>query len=289
MTAGGRHRQGGGHGGLLLWLCFLAGTVVGLHALGGQLEPPPLTDPGGLGDWLDGRQPAEAAFAVLRLLALGLAWYLLAATVAGTLTRLSRVAALVRAADVFTIPTVRRIVNASAGLTLAAATLAGTAGTAAGADDRVATPAAPEPAVGAEVITQLPEGHDDPAAPLPSPLRPSEAAARPAAPADAPPTLRRLPDEPGPVPPAPRPSSETPSPPDQEPRRWEIRPGQHFWAVAEEVLAAAWQRPPTDAEIDPYWRVMIETNREILRDPANPDLLYPGQVLTVPPPPPPDS
>ncbi|PLS75238.1 MAG: hypothetical protein CYG61_08380, partial [Actinobacteria bacterium] len=43
------------------------------------------------------------------------------------------------------------------------------------------------------------------------------------------------------------------------------------------------QRAPSDAEVDAYWRRLVDANRAILRDPANPDLLYPGQVLTVPP------
>ncbi|MGH9179982.1 MAG: hypothetical protein ACRD0N_15730, partial [Acidimicrobiales bacterium] len=69
-------------------------------------------------------------------------------------------------------------------------------------------------------------------------------------------------------------------------RTWEVRPGQHFWAVAERVLAEAWQgAAPTDAEVGPYWRTLVEANRSVLRDPDNPDLLFPGQVITVPPPP----
>ncbi len=64
-----------------------------------------------------------------------------------------------------------------------------------------------------------------------------------------------------------------------------MRPGDHFWTVAERVLADAWGRQPTDIELLPYWRAVVETNRSRLADPANPDLLFPGQTLTVPPPP----
>lgn len=40
------------------------------------------------------------------------------------------------------------------------------------------------------------------------------------------------------------------------------------------------------SEIDPYWRLLVETNRDRLADPRNADLLFPSQVLEVPPPPP---
>jgi len=62
-------------------------------------------------------------------------------------------------------------------------------------------------------------------------------------------------------------------------------PGECFWSIAEDVLAAAWGRAPSDAEIVPYWRVLIEANRATLADTANEDLIFPGQVFTVPPPP----
>jgi nucleoid-associated protein YgaU len=69
------------------------------------------------------------------------------------------------------------------------------------------------------------------------------------------------------------------------PTSWTVRPGEHFWAVAERVLADTWQRAPSDGEIVPYWRSLIDANRQSLHDPDNPDLLFPGQVLVVPPPP----
>ena len=63
-----------------------------------------------------------------------------------------------------------------------------------------------------------------------------------------------------------------------------MAPGECFWSIADQVLARAWDRAPSDGEIVPYWRTLIETNRAALADPANPDLVYPGQTFTVPPP-----
>ncbi len=67
----------------------------------------------------------------------------------------------------------------------------------------------------------------------------------------------------------------------------EVRPGDSFWSLAEEHLEDVWgRRNLTDAEIVPYWKTLIEANRAELTDPGNPDLLLPGQWLTVPEAPP---
>jgi nucleoid-associated protein YgaU len=36
--------------------------------------------------------------------------------------------------------------------------------------------------------------------------------------------------------------------------------------------------------VAPYWQRLVEANRPALADPANPDLVFPGQVFTVPDP-----
>jgi nucleoid-associated protein YgaU len=64
---------------------------------------------------------------------------------------------------------------------------------------------------------------------------------------------------------------------------WTIEPGDHLWHVAEHTLTTAWGHPPTDAEIAPYWQRLIDTNRDALADPDNPDLVFPGQVFELPP------
>lgn len=73
-----------------------------------------------------------------------------------------------------------------------------------------------------------------------------------------------------------------PSGPPVDADTWTVQPGDHFWSIAERVLADRWQRPPTLAEIDGYWRVLIAGNRTRLADRDNPDLLFPGQILTLP-------
>ncbi|HET7489208.1 MAG TPA: hypothetical protein VFJ85_14855 [Acidimicrobiales bacterium] len=343
MTRPARARAAGA---LLGWTAFLVAAVVALRHLGGPLAPPPLSHPDALGAWLDRRQPAEAAFAVLRLATVAMAWYLLAVTVAGVAARAVGAVSVIRAVDAVTLPAVRRLVHAAVGASLLAATVGGgVPAMAQGAptpDTAVTTsttvpppgdvptmhalpddpatgapeadvpvmrrlpdaPAAPPDTVAAPPTTAPPESTppstdvpttvlstpestappaatspgsgDEPSAPAP-PSTPSTSAPA-ASPPAAPPTTAR------PARPvaAPRPA---PAPPPAGPSDRRIRPGDHFWAVAEDVLAQAWGRAPTDAEIDPYWRVVIDANRSLLADPGNPDLLFPGQVITVPAPP----
>ena len=64
---------------------------------------------------------------------------------------------------------------------------------------------------------------------------------------------------------------------------WTVRPGDHFWSIAEHLLSEGFGRPVTDSEVDPYWRRLVETNRDRLADPHNEDLLFEGQQLAVPP------
>ena len=76
-----------------------------------------------------------------------------------------------------------------------------------------------------------------------------------------------------------------PTIPAQSPPRsdWTVRPGQNFWAVAAATLHDAWNRDTTAREVVPYWRQLIETNRARLREPTNPNLIYPGQEFELPP------
>ena len=53
-----------------------------------------------------------------------------------------------------------------------------------------------------------------------------------------------------------------------------VEPGASFWSIAEDEAGGR--------DVGTYWRALIALNRERLVDPANPDLLYPGQVLRLP-------
>ncbi len=102
-----------------------------------------------------------------------------------------------------------------------------------------------------------------------------------------PPVTERLPDRiPAPgspavvgvVPPSGGPEEPSPGPDPQEAgTRWVVAPGEHFWSIAEAVTAS-----DDEAVVAGYWRVLIDVNRSRLVVPGDPDVLLPGQVLTLP-------
>lgn len=63
---------------------------------------------------------------------------------------------------------------------------------------------------------------------------------------------------------------------------WTVAQGDSFWRIADEHLQDSWERKVTESEVAIYWTQLIEANTERLVDPGNPDLLFPGQVLTLP-------
>src|SRR5688500_14308792 len=100
-----------------LWIVGLVATLLVLNRLGSvHLSTPPPLHRAELQLWLDDRDAVIAAFAIIRLVALGLAWYLLVVTGLGLAARLSHIPALVRVADVATLPAVRKILGAVAGV-----------------------------------------------------------------------------------------------------------------------------------------------------------------------------
>ena len=269
---------------LLGWVAFLVVTVVVLHRIGGILAPPPLTEPGELARWTVERAPDEAAVAVARLMALASAWYLLASTTATAVARVAGAARLVRAAEAVSTPLVRRLVSGAVGVSLAtAAAGGGTAVAWAGTDLGGSVPTTVEP--GGSLSAEVPG-----TPPVMRLLAPTEAGAPEPAAAEAGPAAA-APDRSGPARdaeaggPTIEPGDDGAAGSEPAPRSWTVRPGDHLWAVAEQVLIEAWERAPTDAEVDPYWRAVVERNRSVLRVPGNPDLVFPGQVLAVPPPP----
>jgi nucleoid-associated protein YgaU len=103
--------------------------------------------------------------------------------------------------------------------------------------------------------------------------------------ASPPPTMVLLPDDepatpPSTVPPAPAPPVPAPAPADAT---ITLGPGDHLWSVAARTLATAWGRPAAEREVAPYWRLLVEVNRASLPNPADPDLVFPGDVVRLPP------
>lgn len=62
-----------------------------------------------------------------------------------------------------------------------------------------------------------------------------------------------------------------------------VAPGDSFWTIAEAEVSAADAPSPSAEVVAPYWRRLIEANQASLVEPGNPDLIHPGQRLTLPP------
>ncbi len=244
------------------WAAVLVAVALGIDSLlVGPLAAPTLGQPGSWAAWGSARTPLQAFFAVVgRMVVLG-AWYLLAATVVGTAARLLDAATLVRATDALTVPVLRRALRGALGVGLATAVVT----TGAGARSPIAGPGPAGTRVALVAAS----------APLPEADEPPAGAAEP-------PVMRRLPDgEAAPTPPESPGSALAAAPSD-----WLVAPGDHLWSVAVRVLETAWGRAASDDDVTPYWQRLVEANRDRLADPANPDLVYPGQRLAVVEPPP---
>lgn len=266
---------------ILAWMAALVATIWGLGKLGtGALSPPPLRDGGDLQRWLDGRDAVTTAFALVRLLGLALAWYLVAVTVLAVVARASRIPALVRLADVTTIPAVRRVLTAVAGAGLTASATSFMA-----ASQLPGAQPGSSPAVGsvhgAVVLERLADRSEVVLRRLPDQEEEEEEEEGTA-------TMRvddgegdDVPPDPAPPDPAP-PDPAPPDPAPAAPHQWRVVAGDHLWHIAESTVGADWGRVPTEAEVTPYWSAVIDANRATLVDPANPDLIIPGQVLVLP-------
>ncbi len=247
--------------GWLAWVALLLAVALGGGALSrGVLAPPALSDPGSWGEWVGGRTPLEAAFAVVALVVVILAWYLLAVTLLTAGARLWGARRLLSVVEVLTLPVVRHGLHAALGLGLVGS---GVSGGAASIIDR------PVPAM---TITAVPLT----AIEVAEPEEGSDAVDDEAEP----PVMRLLPSEPPEEVEAP---PVTPTSPTGETTgsEWEVSSGDHLWSVAERVLEEA-GAPGADADVARYWLHLIEANVERLADPANPDLIFPGQVLALP-------
>ena len=223
----------------------------------GSLAPPPLSDPSRWPAWLDGRDPAVAAFSLVRLVALAALAYLVAVTVLGLVLRLAGAARMAAVADRVTVAPVRRLL---AGVSLSlVATMAG--------------PAALLPVAGASQAVSTTTSTTPPATITMHLVGPDETV-----PAQAPPPAPAV----SPAPPLPSVAEVAPALTAAD--RWTVKPGECFWTIAESVLTRSWGREPSDAEIVPYWQRLIAANRATLAHPGDPDLIFPGQVFDVPTP-----
>jgi hypothetical protein len=306
----------------LTWLSGLVVVGWWLMRLGGRFAAPPLDKPDRWLAWVSTVGPVHTWFTLLRLACMVTMLYLVATLVLEMFAQLTGAQALRRASDIVSIALVRRIVNGTIGMGLTAGALAAggspvgamtrgpvisqttvarvpvAAGIVRASSDAGLTmrplvqgpPMIMRPTVndrytgGGEMTMRAGSGASGAIPTAADP--PAEPAAQPGSPpAPLPMTMRA---DPG-APVAADPSALAALSPAADPVREAVvetkvlEPGDHLWAVAEERVARVVGRPGTDGEVTAYWQRLIQFNRADLADPDNPDLVFPGQTIRLPP------
>src|SRR6266508_2277264 len=252
---------------LLTLLAAEALAVATLHGLG-RVDGlgGPGTDPAG---WLASASPEAVVAGGLRLTALALAWWLLATTLLYALAHITRLPAAMRAVRWAVLPGARGLVERALGVSLLTTVALGAAGLGTGAASADEPPPATVPSVVVEQ-DRRPQRDEPVAAPEVRGGRALETVPDPA-----PPTAPPAPD-PSPVPaePAPPPAASPPTPPAPIGAPYVVAPGDSLWTIAANRTAGD--------EVDAYWTRLVDANRDTLRS-GNPNLIYPGEVLELPP------
>jgi LysM domain len=304
---------------LAVWTAALVGIARLLLAAGSPSLSIPLTSTDALTEWVSTAPPADMAMGVLRLAALGATLYLLALTALAVAARLTRLGRLASAVDLLAPDLVRRIVTGGSGvgLVLGAAvaslpvpdlgghlpdvTVASSAGAASfGRTQSPGTPAtmARVPRSAATIVRVVGAAEPTPApasAAVPAAVDRAEATmTRIGQPTPPSATMTRLdpvltdesPASTAAATPGTPATSAGPAIPPVDATAWVVEPGDSFWSIAVEVTGggASPGSPVDERAVTRYWRRIVDANRPGLVDPANPDLLVPGQRLVVPPP-----
>ena len=241
-------------------IAFEVGAIATLHAIGGvEWVQIPWHR---LGDWLLQTPADESLPALLRIVALVLTYWLAISTALYALAGMARIPGAIHAIEWATFPAVRRVIDGTAALTIMAATVAGPTAPAIANDG-------PEP-----VIVEI--GQDG--LPIPPFVDAEDSAPESTLPQGA----ARIGWTPTP---AGTPAPATVAPPNMamtEPARWTVAPGDNLWTIAERHLGAFSATEADLPDVGDYWRRVVVANQDVIRS-SDPDLIYPGEVVVLPP------
>lgn len=252
-------------------------AIFGLHRVTARV-PIDWSDPI---SWLN-RSPIEDVLTeIIRLVALGLAYWFVLSTVLYFLAVISRMPGAIRAVEWATLPAMRSITRRVAAVTLATSMAAPAA--------MLLAPPAPEPAtspISADASSELsiPFGSPD-QQPL---VRMTDDGVV------VPPGYRQ-PSEPVYEPTVGTPETSASSPPEnidtsssdsadssvREASMYTVVDGDNLWTIAKRHLTELAGTPPTDAELVPYWVEVIDLNLPNLTS-GDADMIYPGEVIELP-------
>jgi hypothetical protein len=294
---------------LVAWLGLLVVLIGAMVAAGhGSLGAPPWSEPARWSAWAAASGAPAAALAIVRVAVLVVAGWLLVVTLVSLALAATRRGREIEVAEVLGLPIVRRVVHGALGLGLAGAAAAGGAGLGSGGGPvPVEAPAAAVRArpptlerLGPEPVATTTTAGLDPATSATTTSVPlATTTTRPLSTTTSIPsaTTTAIPMTPFAVSgPSVSPTTTTTAAvgaaaaepveatvPDRGPAMWTVQPGDHLWSIARRVLERHGAPAVDDDDVTPYWRTLVAANRELLPVPTNPDLLFPGDRLVVPP------
>jgi len=208
--------------------------------------------------WLDLAPPEDVLAASLRIIALGVAYWIVVSTAAYALARLTRIPGLIKATTATTLPSIRRVIDRAIAVTVTAAALA--------------VPVIPAIAGATEPPEPIVYEISDRGVPIPLDPVPVD-------------------DSTVVVPPGVAGPGYTPSPAGNAPNGtegevemlYEIVEGDNLWTVSGHHLRRRFpDRTVAADEIAAYWRQVIEVNTPALRS-GDANLIYPGEQIVLPP------
>lgn len=228
--------------------------------------------------WFRTSPPGDVLAGAIRLVALGLAWWLLLVTVLGALARALGFARARRRLDRASPALVRRLLDRGLALSLATGVGCVVAPVTASASERPAAHGAPRSTVTPE--PSLPPVVRDGRALLsiPSPRTPDASTTRAPITEPATPPLD-VQVQPGTV------VDAVGTPTAVAPTAHVVARGEHLWRIAAEHLARQWARDPRSlhaSEIAPYWQQVCDANRATLAS-GDVNLIYAGETILLPP------
>ena len=297
---------------LVSWLALVAITLT-LYLLGrNSLGAPPLAHPDRVPTWWYERGAVVATFALLRMVLLGIGCYLGALWTVALAAAAWRDGRPMRALCRCRFPGASRVTRAVLGVSALGAMTVAHAGpsfaTGPGGGSSTTSTAPAEAAAGAPVLRYAgaiaapvlrvvgpprPAGvasHREPRPPpagthpvrlephrrrTPRPAAGSAVAPSPSSPPAPPPWV--------PAPGVPAPG--VPAPSAHQARTWTVHPGDDLWSIAEATLTRAWGYPPHPTDLARYWWRVLQINRGALPNPADLNLLFPGDQIVLPAPP----
>ena len=271
---------------LIALVAIEVAAIALLRGRGGAASPDTI-DWAHLGRWLDLTAPEDAVTAVVRLVGLVLATWLLASTVLYLAARTSRVGLLLRGARWATLPFVRKVVDGA----LAASVLSSAVLSAFPAGAQVPQPAPIVVGLGATTTTAPAHlygpvaagdgdgGTSKATSPLPSTLAVRPTTSVPPAPAAAAPPSRASEGELGGL------RAQAPTGAGSISHVHTVVAGDNLWTIAEDDLARQSGRKAQDltlAEVAGHWVRVVAANRDRIAS-GNPNLIFPGETIVCPP------